>query len=85
MSVDKSVEQNDDVMEEDVPAPSEPLSKNVVIEPKFKIPKINPISLQKFFDKTRDREGNIRLSCVNKMYKKSKKKQRKLGMLLFDI
>lgn len=85
MNVDESRKRprndNEDAMEEDVPTTSDPLSKNVVIEPRLnkKKAKIDPMSLQKMFDKTRDKDGNIRLGMVQKLQKKNKKKQRKLG------
>lgn len=67
-------------MEEDTS--SNGLDKNVIIQPKSKMPKIDPISIQKMYDKTRDNDGNIRLSCVRKLYKKNKKKERKMCKFL---
>jgi predicted SPOUT superfamily RNA methylase MTH1 len=57
-----------------------------VIEPRLKkMVKLDPMSLQSMFDKTRDKEGNIRLGMVNKINKKNKKKQRKMGKNLIGI
>lgn len=75
----------DDAMEEDEPSSSDPLNKDVVIQPKLKLPKINPVKLQKYFDKTRGHDGNISLNRVNKLIKKQKKKQRKLSRKVDNI
>lgn len=88
MSVDnvqKRKHNDDDAMEEDATETNDILKKDVVVEPKLKMPKISQISLQKMFDKTRDQDGNIRLSVVNKIVKHKKKKQRKMGKFIFFI
>jgi hypothetical protein len=80
MTIDKP--NHEEAMEEDAPTSSKGLNENIVIQPKIKMPKINPISIQKMYDKTRDKDGNIRLSCVKKLYKKHKKKERKMCKFL---
>ncbi|KAI6192176.1 CP-type G domain-containing protein [Aphelenchoides bicaudatus] len=83
MNVDapkKRPRNDDEAMEDDTPTESNPLNEDVVIQPRLKKkkPKIDPMSLQRMFDKTRDKDGNIRLGRVQKMHKLNRKKQRKL-------
>lgn len=90
MDVDRSLrrlqnKEEDAMEEEDTSSSNNPLGENIVIQPKFKMPKIDPIKLQKLHDKARDKDGNIRLGRVQKLYKKSLKKQRKLGNPIFRL
>lgn len=59
-----------------------PSTGDIVVEPKLRLPKINPTSLQRLYDKTRGSDGNVSLNCANKLFKKNKKRLRKMGIFL---